>query len=102
MILGLIVGVLTITFLLRSSFILFLQRGEFPPGVQAALGLVPAAVLSALVWPDVFTRAGVLSLQWDKIGAASIAVLIAWRTRNVLYTVLLGMLTLWSLRALGL
>jgi len=98
----LIVGIGVITFLLRSSFILFLHKGEFPSAVRLALGLVPAAVLSALVWPDVFSKAGVISLEWDKILAAVVGVVIASRTRNVLYTVLFGMLTLWGLRAIGL
>ena len=97
----LIVGTALITFLLRSSFILFLHRGEFPPAVRLALGLVPAAVLSALVWPDIFSKAGVISLEWDKVLAAIVGVVIAWKTRNVFFTVLFGMLTLWGLKWVG-
>ena len=98
MIILLVLGIFLITFLLRSSFILFLHKGEFPPAVSLALGLVPAAVLSALVWPDIFSRAGVIALEWDKVLAAVVGVVIAWKTRNVLFTVLFGMLTLWILR----
>ena len=98
----LILGMSLITFLLRSSFIVFLSKGEFPPSIRLALGLVPAAVLAALVWPDVLTKAGMFTLEWDKILAAVLGVWVAWKTKNVLYTVLLGMLALWGLRGLGL
>jgi len=98
----LILGLGLITFLLRSSFIVFLAKGEFPPSVRLALGLVPAAVLAALVWPDVLTRAGAFTLEWDRVLAAGVAVAIAWRSKNVLYTVLGGMGVLWALRGLGL
>ena len=102
MIILLVLGIFLITFLLRSSFILFLHKGEFPPAVRLTLGLVPAAVLSALVWPDVFSKSGIFLLEWDKVLAAVVGVVIAWRTRNALFTVLFGMLTLWCLRVAGL
>lgn len=98
----LIVGMGLITFFLRSSFILFLSKRDFPPSIRLALGLVPAAVLSALIWPDVLSKGGHLALEWDRILAALVAVAIAWKTKNVLYTVFGGMLVLWGLRGLGL
>lgn len=97
----LILGMSLITFFLRSSFILFFSKGDFPPSVRLALGLVPAAVLSALIWPDVLSKAGHLSLEWNRILAALVAVLIAWKSKNVLYTVMGGMIVLWGLRGLG-
>ena len=98
-----ILGAGAVTFLLRLSFIALLGRKEIPPFFGRALRFVPAAVLTAVVVPLLFYANGALdvSLGNERLLAGVVAVLIAWRTRNVLFTLGGGMATLWTLQAIG-
>ncbi len=65
------------------------------------LRYVPAAILAALIAPAALMPDGRL-----ETGARALAValggLVAWRTRNVLLTILTGMAAFWLLRLVGL
>ncbi len=90
------------TFLLRLSFLGALGReSSIRPGLARALGLVPAAVLAALVAPAVAGRGTEVDLVTARFTAATLAGLVAWRTRNVPLTLVVGMVVLWVLSALG-
>ena len=90
------------TFLIRISFIALFGSREIPPLLQRALRFVPASVLSALVVPQILTRNNALdfSLSNPQLIAGVVAGLVAWRTKNVLYTIMSGMIILWLLQAL--
>lgn len=93
-----VIGVLT--FGIRVSFIaLFGRMDEVPPRVDTLLRYVPAAVLAGLVFPE-FVALGGGGPAVDKLLAGTAAVLVAWRTQNVLATLGAGMGTLWVLRFL--
>ena len=65
------------------------------------LRFVPASVLAALVVPTVFAPEGQLEFglqSWALLAGG----VIAWRTRNVLWTILGGMAVYWMLLAVGL
>ncbi len=96
-----ILGAGIVTFALRLSFIVLLGRVEMPAYLVKALRFVPAAVLTAVVIPLLFYEDGSLevSLGNERLLAGLVAALIAWRTRNVLYTLGGGMATLWVLQA---
>ena len=96
----LIIGVLT--YAIRLSFILLLERVEIPPALARALRLVPAAVLSAIIFPEILIRDGkfALSLSNDRLLAGMLAFLVAWRTKNALLTVIVGMASLYVLQIL--
>ena len=98
-----ILGAGAVTFALRLSFIALLGRLQIPPTLGRALRFVPAAVLTAVVIPLLFYEDGALeiSLGNERLLAGLVAVLIAWRTRNVLLTLGGGMATLWILQAIG-
>ena len=98
-----ILGAGAVTFALRFSFIALLGRIEIPPFFGRALRFVPAAVLTAVVIPLLFYADGALdaSLGNERVLAGLVAALIAWRTRNVLFTLGGGMATLWTLQAVG-
>ena len=98
-----ILGAGAVTFALRLSFIALLGRVEIPPLLGRALRFVPAAVLTAVVVPLLFYVDGSLeiSVSNERLLAGLAAVLIAWRTRNVLFTLGGGMATLWTLQAIG-
>lgn len=90
------------TFATRASFIVLQGEREFPEGLRRALRFVPASVLAAIVWPAVFAPEHQLALSPAnlRIFAAAVAVLVAWRSRNVLATIAAGMATLWLLQAI--
>jgi len=91
-----------ITYAIRLSFVLFFGKESIPPLLQRFLRYVPAAALSALIFPEVFLRDGAFffSPLNFRIPAALLAILVAWRTRNVFLTILVGMAALLILQAL--
>ena len=93
-----------VTFLIRLSFIAFGHHLPDDPRLGIALRYVPPAILGALIAPEIFAINGTPAFQPEnpRLWAASVAVLTAWRTRNVLATIAIGMLVLWSLQVIGL
>ncbi len=91
-----------ITYSIRLSLILLLDRLDIPPLVQRGLKYVPPAVLSAIIFPELFRPQGALDVSWGnaRLLAGVVATLVAWRTRNVLWTIAAGMAVFWLLSAL--
>lgn len=89
------------TFLIRLSFIhLFGRIGDVPPRVSYLLRYVPAAVLAALVVPAVITIGPTVEATFSnaRVVAGAVAAAVAWRTEDVLATIVVGMGTLWVIR----
>ena len=88
------------TFLLRFSFIYLFGRLEMPGWLRRALRYVPASVLAALVFPALAYQGTVLdiSLHNARLLAGLGGALVAWRTKNVLLTILVGMALFWLLQ----
>ena len=89
------------TYAIRFSFIyLFGRIDAVPPRLRRVLRYVPAAVLAALVVPSVVTIEPTVggTLLDDRVLAGAVAAAVAWRTENVLYTIVVGMGTLWAIR----
>lgn len=91
-----------VTFATRLSFILLLERLKLPAWFRRSLRLVPLAVLSAIVLPELVNRNGALdvSLRNPQLISGFLAVVVAWRTRNVILTIVLGMAALFFFQAL--
>jgi branched-subunit amino acid transport protein len=91
-----------LTFATRLSFIALLANADVPPLLTRALRYVPPAVLSAIIFTEVFVRDGApdLSPRNLRLPAAAAAALVAWRTRNVLLTIAVGMAALWAVQSL--
>lgn len=89
------------TLLIRASFLVGSAGRTAPPLFARVLRLVPAAVLSALVAPAlVYPESRLdLSLGNEHLIAGAFAALVAWRTRSVPWTLALGMLAMWGLKA---
>ena len=96
-----VAGVLT--FLIRLSFITLLANWELPPLFQRALGFVPPAVMTAIVFPELLIRDGhvALSLDHHRLIAGVIAILVAWRFKKIMPTIVVGMTALWLLQSVG-
>lgn len=91
-----------VTFLLRFSFIALHGRVTMPDWFTRALTFVPVAVLSAILFPDILIQDGSpnLSLMNPRLVAGVIATIVAWRTKNVTVTIVVGMLALWGMTLL--
>jgi branched-subunit amino acid transport protein len=91
-----------ITFGIRLSFILLFDHLEIPPLLRQALRFVPPAVLTAIIIPEMFMPQGTLdvSLGNSRLLAGLLAVVVAWRTRNIVLTILAGMAALLLLQVL--
>lgn len=86
-----------VTFLIRFSFIGLAGRVDVPGWFERMLRFVPIAALTALVWPDLLQVQGELavSLENPRLIAGLIAAGVAWKTRNILFTIGAGMICLW-------
>jgi branched-subunit amino acid transport protein len=97
-----IIGMGIITYGIRLSMIVLLDKVEIPLKLKQALRFVPAAVLSAIIFPELLQPGGRLdvSLGNERLIAGILAMMIAWRTKNVLWTIAVGMAALWLLQSL--
>jgi len=95
-----VIGMGIVTYLIRLSLIALLGRIDVPLIVQRALRFVPPAVLSAIIFPEMFSPAGSLDISLGNVRllAGLLAAVVAWRTKNVLLTIATGMSALWILR----
>jgi len=90
------------TFLMRLSFILLIGRRDIPSLLSRTLRFIPPAVLSAIVFPELFLTNGEVNISIDnaRLIAGVIAIVIAWKTKSVVWTILSGMISLWILQFL--
>ncbi len=91
-----------ITFGMRFCFVWLLGRFEAPETMRRALHYVPPAVLSAIVFPELFLPTGQLDLSLDnaRLLAGLVAIAAAAWTKNSLLTILVGMAALLGFQAL--
>ncbi len=86
-----------LTYAIRLSFIALHGRWQAPEWFVRALRYVPPAVLSAIILPELLVAEGQMFLSPlnPRLLAGAIAILIAWRSRNVFLTIAGGMLFLY-------
>ena len=89
----LILGMALGTYLLRLLPMAVLSRVALPAWAQDWLGLAPGAVLAASLAQALLVQQERCALTWRNIYllAALPTFLVAWRTRNVILTMLTGM-----------
>ena len=89
------------TYAMRASFLAVAHRmASVPPGVARVLRQIPPAALAAIVVPALVRPEGHLDLFQPRLFAGLLAALVAWRTRNVGITLIVGMGALVALRHL--
>jgi branched-subunit amino acid transport protein len=79
------------TYAMRASFLVFAHRlADVPPGVQRLLRQIPPAALASIVVPALLRPEGQLDLWQPRFVAGIAAALVAWRTRNIALTLVVG------------
>jgi branched-subunit amino acid transport protein len=95
----LIIGMALVTFASRYSMYAVAGRVEFPARLISAFRYVPPAVLTAIIVPAVMIPTGD-SINFSYANAylvgALVAIGVGWLSKNLLLTILLGMLTFWG------
>lgn len=77
---------------LRCSFIMFARRlQDAPEEVHDVLRLVPPASFAALVLPTILRPDGAWTGLSAELVAAALAAVIAWKTRSITWTILVGL-----------
>lgn len=89
----LIAGMALVTFAVRYPVMAFVGRIPLPLGVIRALRYVPVAVLTAIIVPAALMPAGTVDIRMSNayLYSSIAALLIAWRTKNLLLTITFGM-----------
>jgi branched-subunit amino acid transport protein len=90
-------GIGAATYAMRLSFLVGISPERLPPWLQRALRFVPVAALTAIVVPALLGQqeAFVYAPEPPRLLAGLLAVLVAWHTRNVLLTIIVGMAAVW-------
>ena len=94
------VGILT--FGIRLSFIVILDRWQPPELIQRSLRFVPVAVLTAIIVPELVMPGGIVDISISNLRllAGIVAMLVAWKTKNIVWTIIAGMGVLLGLQYL--
>ena len=79
------------TYAMRTGFLVFADRmAAVPPGVQRLLRQIPPAALAAIVIPALVRPHDHLDLWQPRLYAGILAAAVAWRTRNIAVTLVVG------------
>jgi branched-subunit amino acid transport protein len=89
------------TYAMRASFLAFAHRmATVPPALTRVLRQIPPAALAAIILPALVRPEGHLDLWQPRLLAGVLAALLAWRTRNVGLTLIVGIGLLAGLQAI--
>ena len=73
----------------KVTGLIILGGRSLPPVFEGCLGLIPAAIITALVMKDTFTVGQDLALDARALGIA-VAVIAAWRRAPLIVVIVLG------------
>ncbi len=89
------------TVALRASVLVFAERlADLPPPVHEVLRMIPSAALAALVAPALLLPDGQFAPLGPEALAGLVALLVAWRTKSLLATILVGLAAVVGLQLL--
>jgi branched-subunit amino acid transport protein len=95
-----IIGLTLVTIITRGAFLMIGDRISLPERVQHALRYAPACALAALVAPELLLQQGhvFVSVENFKLVGAIVAAVAMLTTRNILFTMAVGMIIFTALR----
>jgi len=90
-----IAGILT--YFTRMTMIVLVSRDMLGDRIKAVLAYVPSAVFPAIIFPAIFINdhGSFIEINNPKIFAAIIAIIVGYFSRNVIATILSGLISYW-------
>ena len=90
-----IAGILT--YLTRMTMIALVSRDMLGDRIKAVLAYVPSAVFPAIIFPAIFINdyGNFIEMNDPKIFAAIVAIVVGYFSRNVIATILSGLISYW-------
>ena len=90
-----IAGILT--YLTRMTMIALVSRDMLGDRIKAVLAYVPSAVFPAIIFPAIFINdyGSFIEMNDPKIFAAIVAIIVGYFSRNVIATILSGLISYW-------
>lgn len=97
-----LIAIAIATFVLRASFIGLIEHLTIPDEIKEHMKLIPPAVLAALAAPPLLYQDGNfhLSLGNPFLVAGIVAIVVAWRTENLLATIVAGFVAYFVIAAI--
>ena len=88
-----------LTYLTRMTMITLINRDMLGDKIKAVLEYVPSAVFPAIIFPGIFINDYGQFIEMDdpKIFAAIVAVIVGYFSRNIIATILSGLISYWFL-----
>ena len=92
-----IAGILT--YFTRMTMVTLVSRDMLGDKIKAVLAYVPSAVFPAIIFPGIFINDYGLFIEMDdpKIFAAIVAVIVGYFSKNIIATILSGLISYWFL-----
>ena len=90
-----IAGVLT--YFTRMTMIALINRDMLGDRIKAVLAYVPSAVFPAIIFPAIFINdyGSFIEMNDPKIFAAIVAIIVGYFSKNVIATILSGLISYW-------
>ena len=90
-----IAGILT--YITRMTMIALVSRDMLGDRIKAVLTYVPSAVFSAIIFPAIFINdyGTFIEMNDPKIFGAIVAIVVGYFSRNVIATILSGLISYW-------
>ena len=90
-----IAGILT--YFTRMTMIALVSRDVLGDRIKAVLAYVPSAVFPAIIFPAIFINdyGTFIEMNDPKIFAAVVAIVVGYFSRNVIATILSGLISYW-------
>lgn len=97
-----VIGLITLIF--RGAFIVPDKAHHLSNKLEFILEYIPISAMAALTAAHIFYThsGGVYEMAPDKIAAGLLAFIVAWFSKNILATFVVGMGVLWAIQGLGL
>ena len=86
-----------LTYFTRMSMIALVSRDMLGERIKAVLAYVPSAVFPAIIFPAIFINdyGNFIEMNDPKIFAAIVAIVVGYFSRNVIATILSGLISYW-------
>ena len=86
-----------LTYFTRMTMIALVSRDMLGDRIKAVLAYVPSAVFPAIIFPAIFINdyGSFIEMNDPKIFAAIIAIIVGYFSRNVIATILSGLISYW-------